>query len=76
MIRITFIEFIDLHVHLLINFFIIQVDAANPPFPRPTAHWWFGCKNAQASGEKGNMFEEQINSNSNIVEDTILDAGK
>ncbi|XP_059614020.1 matrix metalloproteinase-14 isoform X2 [Phlebotomus argentipes] len=26
-----------------------SVDAADPPFPRPTAHWWFGCKNIPAS---------------------------
>uniref|UniRef100_A0A7G3AQ15 Putative matrix metalloproteinase-19 isoform x1 n=1 Tax=Lutzomyia longipalpis TaxID=7200 RepID=A0A7G3AQ15_LUTLO len=26
-----------------------SVDAADPPFPRPTAHWWFGCKNVPAS---------------------------
>ncbi|XP_049547028.1 matrix metalloproteinase-14 isoform X3 [Anopheles darlingi] len=21
------------------------VDQSDPPFPRPTAHWWYGCKN-------------------------------
>lgn len=26
-----------------------QVDAANPPFPRPVAHWWYGCRNVQAT---------------------------
>ncbi|XP_036669711.1 matrix metalloproteinase-14 isoform X5 [Drosophila suzukii] len=25
------------------------VDSATPPFPRPTAHWWFGCKNTPSS---------------------------
>ncbi|KAL7023987.1 hypothetical protein ACKWTF_012864 [Chironomus riparius] len=29
------------------------IDQADPPFPRPTAHWWFGCKNSpsQFSGD-------------------------
>ncbi|XP_054736935.1 matrix metalloproteinase-14 isoform X2 [Anastrepha obliqua] len=26
-----------------------SIDAANPPFPRPSAHWWFGCKNVPSS---------------------------
>lgn len=34
--------------------FLRQVDAADPPFPRPTAHWWFGCKNTP-SQFSGNM---------------------
>ncbi|XP_055920661.1 matrix metalloproteinase-19 isoform X1 [Eupeodes corollae] len=25
------------------------VDSADPPFPRPSAHWWFGCKNVPSS---------------------------
>ncbi|KAH8413605.1 hypothetical protein KR222_001617 [Zaprionus bogoriensis] len=25
------------------------VDTATPAFPRPTAHWWFGCKNTPSS---------------------------
>ncbi|XP_073813979.1 LOW QUALITY PROTEIN: matrix metalloproteinase 1 [Musca autumnalis] len=25
------------------------VDSADPPFPRPSAHWWFGCKNTPSS---------------------------
>ncbi|XP_049307228.1 matrix metalloproteinase-14 isoform X1 [Bactrocera dorsalis] len=32
-----------------------SVDAANPPFPRPSAHWWFGCKNVPSS--TGNIIE-------------------
>lgn len=23
-----------------------SIDQADPAFPRPTAHWWFGCKNS------------------------------
>ncbi|XP_037046819.1 matrix metalloproteinase-14 isoform X1 [Bradysia coprophila] len=26
-----------------------SVDDANPPFPRPTAHWWFGCSNVPSA---------------------------
>ncbi|XP_030377643.1 stromelysin-3 isoform X2 [Scaptodrosophila lebanonensis] len=29
------------------------VDSAVPPFPRPTAHWWFGCKNTPSSTAVG-----------------------
>lgn len=29
----------------------IAVDTANPPFPRSTALWWFGCENAPESNE-------------------------
>ncbi|XP_017061889.1 stromelysin-3 isoform X2 [Drosophila ficusphila] len=29
------------------------VDSATPPFPRPTAHWWFGCKNTPSSTAVG-----------------------
>ncbi|XP_075169786.1 matrix metalloproteinase 1 isoform X2 [Haematobia irritans] len=25
------------------------VDAADPPFPRPSGHWWFGCKNTPST---------------------------
>ncbi|XP_065370544.1 stromelysin-3 isoform X3 [Calliphora vicina] len=25
------------------------VDSADPPFPRPSAHWWFGCKNTPST---------------------------
>ena len=24
--------------------FLIQVDEADPSFPRPVSYWWFGCK--------------------------------
>lgn len=35
------------------------MDTANPPFPRPTAHWWFGCKNTPSS--TGNIVDENPN---------------
>ncbi|KAH8369608.1 hypothetical protein KR093_000278, partial [Drosophila rubida] len=35
----------------------LQVDTATPAFPRPTAHWWFGCKNTPSS--TGNIVEEK-----------------
>ncbi|XP_035785470.1 stromelysin-3-like isoform X4 [Anopheles albimanus] len=25
------------------------VDQSDPPFPRPTAHWWYGCKNTPST---------------------------
>jgi hypothetical protein len=38
-----------------------QVDSADPPFPRPTGHWWFGCKNSP-SQFSGNMELSEGNS--------------
>lgn len=35
------------------------MDSATPPFPRPTAHWWFGCKNTPSS--TGNIVEDSDN---------------
>ncbi|XP_058465881.1 matrix metalloproteinase-14 isoform X2 [Malaya genurostris] len=26
-----------------------SVDQSDPPFPRPVAHWWYGCKNAPST---------------------------
>lgn len=26
-----------------------SVDEVNPPFPRPTAYWWFGCRNVPST---------------------------
>lgn len=43
----------------LLHFFRKQVDAADPPFPRPIAHWWFGCKTS------GNMEIEDHKTKSN-----------
>lgn len=48
-----------------------QVDAADPSFPRPTAHWWFGCKNSpsQFSGSNSNMELNRENANDFLYED-------
>lgn len=48
-----------------------KVDQADPAFPRPTSHWWFGCST------KGNViYEDQRPPNSEDVGDLILDAGE
>lgn len=56
-----------------------QVDAADPPFPRPLAHWWFGCKNVPASfGSLGNVIadpEHSYSSHDDIDGDFLMDAG-
>lgn len=31
---------------------MLQVDTADPPFPRPAGYWWFGCK-SDSSGTSG-----------------------
>lgn len=46
------------------NLQLQQVDAADPTFPRPTAHWWFGCKNSP-SQFSGNM---ELNHGANVDE--------
>ncbi|CAO1439363.1 unnamed protein product [Diamesa hyperborea] len=48
------------------------VDAADPVFPRPTAHWWFGCKNSP-SQFSGN-FELPGRGSSDEIDD-MFDAG-
>ncbi|XP_055700592.1 matrix metalloproteinase-2 isoform X4 [Phlebotomus papatasi] len=56
-----------------------SVDAADPPFPRPLAHWWFGCKNVPASfGSLGNVIadpEHSYSSHDDIDGDFLMDAG-
>lgn len=34
------------HIFHRFNDRAFAVDATNPPFPRSTAYWWFGCKSA------------------------------
>lgn len=55
-----------------------QVDAANPPFPRPVAHWWYGCQNIPATfSSLGNHLTVQpSNSDSGDVDDLVFDAGR
>lgn len=59
------------------------MDAANPPFPRPTAHWWYGCQNVastfnnlgeiQAAGPTEHM---ESGSDGDVVGDLVFDAGE
>lgn len=53
---------------------IQQVDAADPAFPRPTAHWWFGCKNSP-SQFSGNIELEQAHENEDGDTFGNIDAG-
>lgn len=56
----------------LINFPSKQIDQADPPFPRPTAHWWFGCKNSP-SQFSGNIELPKDGSDDDV--DALVDAG-
>jgi len=61
------------------------VDAATPSFPRATAFWWYGCKDA-TKGTLGNLSgnynsgdgasSEQNDDHGLTVDDLILDAGE
>lgn len=60
-----------------------QVDESNPPFPRPTAHWWFGCPNVPAAFDSlGNVIsavpehEHGFGHHDSDVSDIGFDAGK
>jgi matrix metalloproteinase-14 (membrane-inserted) len=50
-----------------------SVDQADPPFPRPTNHWWFGCANSP-SLFSGNLIEPESNQSSDQIDDDF-DAG-
>lgn len=59
----------------------MQVDAANPPFPRPTAHWWYGCQNVASTfnnlGEIQAGPTEHLESGTDAdVGDLVFDAGE
>jgi hypothetical protein len=65
----------------MIRIRILQVDQADPVFPRPTNYWWFGCQNVKSSFDSslGNVISEQskIDSNSDDgISDYLFDAGK
>ena len=30
-----------------------EIDRGDPPFPRPSGRWWFGCESADIKGESG-----------------------
>lgn len=36
-----------------------SIDKANPPFPRPFAYWWFGCRDAPKTLD--NVMEDEYN---------------
>lgn len=61
------------------HFVISQVDAANPAFPRPTAHWWYGCQNVASTFNNLGMIQasEHIDHDSDAdVGDLVFDAGE
>lgn len=68
----------------------VQVDSADPPFPRPAGYWWFGCR-AETKGSytsKGDLdsahthlSERQDESRHKVsavvdVDDIVLDGGE
>lgn len=53
------------------------MDQADPAFPRPVAHWWYGCSNVPATfSQSGNVKQEPHDSGHNDVDGSFLDAGK
>ncbi|KAM7344269.1 matrix metalloproteinase 1 isoform 2-T4 [Cochliomyia hominivorax] len=55
------------------------VDSADPPFPRPSAHWWFGCKNTPSTtgnivdnSQETELHESSFNDYDN--DETLFDA--
>lgn len=66
---------------LLLTNFKKKVDQADPPFPRPVAHWWYGCSNVPSTfSQSGNVQVDpdrsDLNHNDNDVGDFGLGAGK
>lgn len=69
----------------------LQVDNADPPFPRSAGYWWFGCRSETKGSTTGNQdntrsfffpqlwFSEQRDEakhkHDSDVDDLILDAG-
>lgn len=55
-----------------------QVDSANPAFPRPSAHWWFGCQSVPATFNSLGMIlaSEPSSVDSGDVDDLGFDAGE
>lgn len=53
------------------------VDVTNPAFPRSTAYWWFGCKDAPdgtiGTSESSGLLLNGESSNHNQWDDTIPD---
>lgn len=56
-----------------------SVDKANPPFPRSSAAWWFGCKAMSSDNEHGGLIASGLANDEHEdrldVVDDIADAG-
>ncbi|KAL5286123.1 Mmp1 family protein [Megaselia abdita] len=52
-----------------------SVDAADPPFPRPSAHWWFGCKNSPSTftPSLGNVRVENEDASHRTTSSDVID---
>ncbi|XP_058837525.1 matrix metalloproteinase-19 isoform X1 [Topomyia yanbarensis] len=53
------------------------IDESDPPFPRPVAHWWYGCKNSPSTfNTLGNIkaVKKEDVEHDNVADDLILDA--
>ncbi|XP_061497686.1 matrix metalloproteinase-14 isoform X5 [Anopheles gambiae] len=52
------------------------VDQSDPPFPRPTAHWWYGCKNTPSTfNTLGNVRLQKSDEHPYDIGDLAQDAG-
>lgn len=54
-----------------------SIDQSDPPFPRPVAHWWYGCKNTPSTFDTlGNVkaIKNEEVQHDNVADDLILDA--
>lgn len=60
----------------IIIIFFLKVDEANPPFPRPTAHWWFGCRNTPSAFDSLGNVQASETSNHDDVGDFYDQAGE
>lgn len=58
----------------------LQVDVADPAFPRSTGYWWFGCKSAPSGtiGGRANQIasdDQPSNEEDTDMTDRVFDAG-
>uniref|UniRef100_A0A1Q3FMU4 Putative matrix metalloproteinase n=1 Tax=Culex tarsalis TaxID=7177 RepID=A0A1Q3FMU4_CULTA len=54
-----------------------SIDQSDPAFPRPVAHWWYGCKNSPSTFDSiGNIktLKKEEDLHHNDADDLILDA--
>lgn len=47
-----------------------QVEDVNPPFPRPIAHWWYGCPDAPAAFDASGKVMQMLNGQAAYDDDT------